>query len=132
LTVAVTSTTQITREGAAAALSDLVVGDHVNIRGTDAAGVYTATRISAAPEGFRAGGLLSAVDTTAGTITLTVTGGRHNPLAGQSLTVTVPATTQITLDGTTAGLADLVPGDHVRVRGTDADGTYRSTDLVAY
>lgn len=51
LTVLVTATTKIERDDKAVALSTVVVGDHVNAKGTKAGAVYTATRVSiSAPE----------------------------------------------------------------------------------
>ncbi|HUR74583.1 MAG TPA: hypothetical protein VMZ00_09920 [Sporichthya sp.] len=53
LTVVVTAATKINRNDAAAALGDIAVGDHVNVKGTSArdattgAVTYTATRVSA-------------------------------------------------------------------------------------
>ena len=47
LTVVVTATTKVTRGDAAATIASVVVGDHVNVKGTKAGAVYTATRVSA-------------------------------------------------------------------------------------
>lgn len=47
LTVLVTATTKIHRNDADAKLTDVVVGDHVNVKGTKKDGVYTATRVAA-------------------------------------------------------------------------------------
>lgn len=51
LTVTVTATTKIRRNDADAKLAAVVVGDHVNVKGTKKAGVYTATRIAASKAG---------------------------------------------------------------------------------
>lgn len=47
LTVLVTATTKIHRGEAVATLASVLVGDHVNVKGTKAGAVYTATRVSA-------------------------------------------------------------------------------------
>jgi hypothetical protein len=47
LTVTVTSATLIRRNDNGAALTDLLAGDHLNIKGTKTATTYTATRLSA-------------------------------------------------------------------------------------
>lgn len=47
LTVLVTATTKIHRGEAVATLATVLVGDHVNVKGTKAGTVYTATRVAA-------------------------------------------------------------------------------------
>ena len=47
LTVLVTATTKIHRGEAVATLASVLVGDHVNVKGTKAGTVYTATRVAA-------------------------------------------------------------------------------------
>ena len=66
---------------------------------------------------FEGGGTVTAVDATAATLTFTVERGVSHALHGQSVTVSVPALARIRRDGATATLADVVAGDHVRVRG---------------
>ncbi|MEO6715190.1 MAG: DUF5666 domain-containing protein [Mycobacteriales bacterium] len=47
VTFVVTATTKVTRNDADSTIASVKVGDHVNVKGTKVAAVYTATRISA-------------------------------------------------------------------------------------
>jgi hypothetical protein len=61
-----------------------------------------------------------AVEGDAGSLVLTVHGGRFKALRGTDVTVTVAETARVTREGE-ATLADLVAGDHVVVRLTGVD-----------
>jgi len=63
-------------------------------------------------------GRVTAVDTTAGTVSFVVRGGQVKALRGCTITVVVPATAKIHRDDATATLADIAVGDHVNVKGT--------------
>ena len=76
-------------------------------------------------------GTVTAVDTTAGTITFTVRGGREKSLRGKSLTVVVTASTKIRRHDADAKLVDVIVGDHVNVKGTKKDGVYTATRVSA-
>ncbi len=75
-------------------------------------------------------GRVTAVDTTASTLTFVVRGGQVKALRGCTLTVVVTADTKINRNDAAATLADVTAGDHVNVKGKTArDAT---TDVVTY
>ena len=74
-----------------------------------------------APARFTAVGVVTAVDTTAGTVTLADNGGSRD-LHGKSVTVAVSSTTKVTRDDAPATLAQVQPGDHVAANGTRGIG----------
>jgi hypothetical protein len=80
---------------------------------------------------FVAAGRLVSVDPAAGTLTFTVHGGRDKALRGHTLTVTVTAATRIRRNATGAALTDLLPGDHLNVKGTKTGTTYTATRVSA-
>jgi hypothetical protein len=80
---------------------------------------------------FVAAGRLVSVDPAAGTLTVTVHGGREKALRGHTLTVTVTAATRIRRNATGAALTDLLPGDHLNVKGTKTATTYTATRISA-
>ena len=74
-----------------------------------------------APVRFTATGTVTSVDSTAGTVTLADKGGSRD-LHGKTVTVTVSATTKVTLDDAPATLDKIQPGDHVAANGTRGTG----------
>jgi hypothetical protein len=80
---------------------------------------------------FVAAGRLVSVDPAAGTLTLTVRGGRDKALRGHLLTVTVTSRTTVRRNDDAADLGDLLPGDHVNVKGTKTAMTYTATRVSA-
>ncbi|HWE01727.1 MAG TPA: hypothetical protein VG326_04895 [Tepidisphaeraceae bacterium] len=97
----------ITADGAAAALGALADGDAIALT-LNAATPAAVTGVVAT--GAKVGGSITAVDTTAGTITLTPRNG------GASATYTIPSSATLTLDGATATLAGIVAGSSVKVQ----------------
>ena len=81
---------------------------------------------------FVLGGHVTAVDTTASTLTFTVHGGRYKALRGTAVTVSVPATAKITREGAVEGvpvlLSAVLVGDHVVVKSRDF--TFTTTTVV--
>jgi hypothetical protein len=65
---------------------------------------------------FNVGGKFCSVD--GAMLVLAVHGGQDKGLRGKTLAVTVAADAKVTRDEAPATLADLVAGDHVRVKGT--------------
>lgn len=71
---------------------------------------------------FNAGGFVVSVDSPE--MAFVVKGGPVKALRGKPVTVTVPAGARVRLDDEPVTVDDLLPGDHVRVRGVRlADGT---------
>jgi hypothetical protein len=79
---------------------------------------------------FVHGGKVTAVDTTASTLTFVVHGGQNKALRGCALTVVVTADTKITRNDAVATLATIAAGDHVNVKGTSALSA--TTGLVTF
>ncbi|WP_432506888.1 hypothetical protein [Kineococcus arenarius] len=63
-------------------------------------------------------GTVSAVDTAAATLTITVRGGRDKELRGTEFTVAVAEGARIVRDDAPAELAEIAVGDHVNLKGT--------------
>jgi hypothetical protein len=63
-------------------------------------------------------GKVTAVDTTAGSVSLVVRGGQVKALRGCTITVLVPATAKVNRNHAAVTLADVAVGDHVNVKGT--------------
>lgn len=85
---------------------------------------------------FVHGGKVTAVDTTASTLTFVVRGGQNKALRGCTLTVVVTADTKVNRNDGPSSLGALVAGDHVNVKGTSArseggDVTYTATRIAA-
>jgi sRNA-binding protein len=82
-------------------------------------------------------GKVTAVDTTASTVSFVVRGGQVKALRGCTIVVNVPATAKIMRNDAVATLADIAVGDHVNVKGTLAkdattgDITYTATRVAA-
>lgn len=72
---------------------------------------------------FTATGTITAVDTTAGTLTVAVKGGTKD-VRGKTVTVAVGATTRIRVGGARKTLADLAAGYRVTVVGARQDTAY--------
>ena len=104
----VDSTTVIKRSGATASLADLKVGDLVEAKYNPV--TLLAANISAWPKIVWLWGTISAVDTGAGTLTVTPKNG------GANVVLTVDSKTYIRRDHHSATLADLQVGDHVLAR----------------
>ena len=104
----VDSTTQIKRNDAAATLADLQVGDPVQAKYN--AGSFLAANIWAWPNLVTLKGTISAVDTGAGTVTVTPKGG------GADVVLNVDSTTVIQRNDAAATLADLKAGDTVKAK----------------
>ena len=104
----------ITADGATATLGALAVGDQIDLSLTSATPA-TVTAIKAT--GKTLGGQVTAVDTTAGTITLTPDDG------SASTTVTIPSTATIKVDGAAGTLAGVTTGSQVIIRYSALDNT---------
>lgn len=82
-------------------------------------------------------GKVTAVDSTAGTVSFVVRGGQNKAVRGCVLTVVVTENTKINRDGEAAALAQIGAGDHVNVKGTSAkdattgDVTYTAKRIAA-
>lgn len=93
------------------------------------------------PARFQVVGMVTAVDATAGTLTIAVKGGSPKALRGTTQTVTVPADARVrrsvdNVDGTetvTEGLEAVQAGDKAQVRGTRAaDGKLTAQRVHAH
>jgi len=80
---------------------------------------------------FTVVGTLSAVDTTAGTVTVAVRSGTRD-LRGQSVTATVATTARILVADVPVTLADLSVGSTVTVSGTRAGGVLTATRVLGH
>jgi hypothetical protein len=83
-----------------------------------------------AHDSFNLGGTITAVDTTAGTVTFTVHGGKFKALRNTDLTVTATDSTRVRRNGA-ATLADLAVGDHVRVKGNHTGDSWTASRITA-
>jgi hypothetical protein len=121
-TITVTSTTTITKGGAAIAVGDLAVGDDVRFRQERAAdGTYTVTAIVVVLPSVA--GQVTAID--GGTLTVTQPGGT-------SATIHVDADTTYRVDGAAGALSDLKVGSFIVAEGTQrADGSLDAVDIRA-
>jgi len=119
-TISVTSTTTITKGGAAIALGDLAVGDEIRFaeeKATD--GRYTITAVAVIMP--RAGGEVTAIDGQ----TLTVT-----QRDGTTATIHVDADTTYQVDGAAGALSDIKVGSFIVAEGTlRADGSLDAADV---
>ncbi|MGC8855740.1 MAG: DUF5666 domain-containing protein [Anaerolineae bacterium] len=106
ITLLVDANTMIKRFGLPATLADLVVGDNVQADYNPI--TLLAYRIEVKPAELK--GTIAAVDTTAGTLTVTPQAG------GADVTFTVTSTTVIKRYGVLVTLADLQVGDFVEVK----------------
>ncbi|HZK82988.1 MAG TPA: hypothetical protein VFC46_18030, partial [Humisphaera sp.] len=104
----------LTANGATTALSSLSAGANVVLQLTTIGTTTTVTSITALPQ--RAGGVVTSIDTTADTITITP----NNGAAAQTFPVSSTAT--VTLNGVTSTLAGLTPGLHVQLQLSSLDG----------
>ena len=77
-------------------------------------------------------GTLTAVDTSASTVTLFVRGGRDKALRRTSLTVTVPVAATITRDDAVVPLAQLQAGDSVTIRSNRIADVVTVTQVSAH
>ena len=122
-TITVTSTTRITRAGAAIALSDLKVGDQIRFQESrNGDGTYTITAIAVV------------LPTTTGTVTATtattITIRRPD---GSSQTIHVNGSTTYVVSGISkATLADVKVGMRLAAQGTVAgDGSFQASSVLA-
>ena len=88
-----------------------------------------ATRVRPVP--FTAVGTLTAVDASAGTVTVSVRSGTRS-LRGQTVTVTVAARARVRLGETATTLAALPTGGTVTVVGTRTGGTLTASRVLAH
>jgi hypothetical protein len=149
MTIVVTENTTFSKNGAAATLADFQTGDVVRADGSaDANGQFVATTISAGEKGSkrerrvagetgvksdhkgggdkanRSGGQITAVDVTAGTVSVT----RKN---GAADTIRIGANASLARNGQTATLADFKAGDFVKARGSrDANGELIADTII--
>jgi len=111
ITISVTATTVLARNGATATLSSFVVGDTVEVKYNPT--TLVATKVESendsCNQGTRASGTVTAVDTTAGTLTF-------QTAAGASITVNVNASTVFEQNCASTTLASVVVGDSVTVK----------------
>lgn len=120
-TITATSTTEITKNGATIAVSDLAVGDEIHFAQTKATdGTYSITRIVVVMPSL--GGEVTAK--TADTITVT-------QRDGTTATIHVDSATTYTVQGVeSAALADITVGMHVRAEGTEnSDGSLDASSV---
>ncbi len=106
----------ITRRGKASNFAKLHVGDKVNLKYN--AQNNQASEVSDNPGLYEIKGTVESVDTTAGTLTIASEEG------GNSVTLTVDATTVLERNGAPATLADMLVGDKV-------DAKYDSATMLA-
>jgi polyisoprenoid-binding protein YceI len=106
VTLTVTANTKIVRNGQAATLTDLQVGDMARAH-YDSSG--TAVTLTAGTKLSRVRGTLTAIGGTTVPTTVTIT-----PANGTAVTLTVTASTKIVRGGLTATLADLQVNDQVQ------------------
>lgn len=81
------------------------------------------------PAKFTATGTVTAVDTTAGTVTVADQGGSRD-LHGTSVTVVVPDTAKVVRHGP-ATLSDVQVGDHLAANGVRSDGPTFTAEHVS-
>jgi hypothetical protein len=113
ITFKLTSTTTITADGTTLALSNLSAGEFVNVQ-TSNTDPTTATAISVIDP--HAEGVVTATDTTANTITLTLQDG-------SSKTFTLNASATIDVDGAASTLSAVTVNSHAGLRLSAVDGT---------
>jgi small nuclear ribonucleoprotein (snRNP)-like protein len=104
----------ITADGVASTLGALAVGDQIQLALT---GTTPATVTAVVATGSKLDGSVTAVDTTANTITLTPND------ASASTTVTIPTTATITIDGAAGTLAGITTGSEVHIQYSATDNT---------
>ncbi len=109
-------------DGAAATLADVPSGARIHVTGTVTNGTLSATALSVTTTWtFRLDALVDAADADAGTLSV---------LHGDEFTaIPVDAAATVTVDGVTAGLADVPAGARVRVSGTVTNGVLSATTL---
>jgi hypothetical protein len=79
---------------------------------------------------FTAEGTVTAVDAAAGTVTVAAKGGTTD-VRGSSVTIAVPATTRIVVNGARGALADLAAGFRITVTGSRAGTDYTAGKIEA-
>jgi hypothetical protein len=82
------------------------------------------------PVKFAASGTVTAVDATAGTVTVRVKGGTKDG-RGSTVAITVPPTARIVVNGAKKSLADIAVGFGITVTGTSADGVRTAARIEA-
>ena len=80
---------------------------------------------------FNLGGLLTAVDAEAGTVTFRVHGGKVKSVRGTELTVVVADGARVRRNDAAATLADFQVGDKVRAKGVRADDVWTAKRIKA-
>ncbi|HMD90849.1 MAG TPA: DUF5666 domain-containing protein [Anaerolineaceae bacterium] len=114
--------TVINRNGAPAKLADLQVGDRVKAKYNPA--TMLASEIDAWANLAEVHGIISAVDTTANTVTITPGISIHPETISPSIVLKVDSATVIKRNGAAASLADLQVGDRV-------EASYNSGSMLA-
>lgn len=79
---------------------------------------------------FSATGTVTAVDAAAGTVTVKVTAGTKE-VKGKTITVAVPTTLRVLINGAKKKLADLTPGYSITVTGLTTGTTNTADKIVA-
>jgi hypothetical protein len=79
---------------------------------------------------FAATGTVTAVDPVAGTVTLLAKGGTRD-VRQRTVTVTVPSTARIVLDGVRTTLDDLAAGNRITITGTRTSGVHVAARISA-
>ncbi len=80
---------------------------------------------------FNLGGLLTAVDAEAGTVTFRVHGGKIKSVRGTELTVVVAEDARVRRNDAAATLADFQVGDKVRAKGLRAGDVWTASRVQA-
>jgi Cu/Ag efflux protein CusF len=113
-TYALDPSATITADGTSASLGQLAAGARVNLLLTTTGTTTTVAAIIAIQQ--RAAGTISAIDATAGTVTITPNNGTV------AQTYPVSSTATILLNGTASTLSALIAGDHARAILSALDG----------
>jgi hypothetical protein len=79
---------------------------------------------------FAASGTVTAVDAVAGTVTMKVKGGTKD-VRRATVTITVPSSARIVVNGGRRPLADIAAGYGISVTGTHDDATYTASRVEA-
>ncbi|MEV1290285.1 hypothetical protein [Micromonospora sp. NPDC049679] len=124
VTVPVDGAAVVTIDHAASTLSAVQTGGRVRISGIVTNGIQNATRIDVTTRwSFGVDGTVTAVDTTASTITVNC--------GGRNVVVPVDSAARVTLNRATTTLSALPTGARVTVRGTVTNGVQNATRVEA-
>jgi hypothetical protein len=122
----VDSTTVITRNGTPATLADLLFGDKVDAKYDSATMIASSITVGDDSQNSEVEGSITAVDSTAGTVTISGEGDSSGNESTSSVDVTLNVTTStvVMLDGSPATLSSLLVG-------MQAEAQYDSTTMNA-